>query len=54
LASVAVTVKLYGPAIAGVPVIDPDEVNTIPGGSEPAVNANVYGPVPPVAVAVCA
>lgn len=51
--SVARTVKLYVPAVAGVPLILPvEEVRRTPVGSEPLAIAQVYEPVPPVAVTV--
>ena len=49
LASVAVTSKFDVPAVVGVPeIVAP--VRLSPAGSEPEVTANVYGPVPPVAL----
>ena len=45
-------VKLYVPAVVGVPVIAPVELDSAssPGGSEPLMMENVYGATPPVAV----
>ena len=52
--SVAVTVKLKPPAAVGVPLMLPalDSVN--PAGRLPPVTANVYGPMPPLAVRMSA
>src|SRR5438067_476493 len=50
--SVAVTVKLYGPAVFDVPLITPAVLKVTPFGSEPPVTANVYGAVPSDAVSV--
>jgi hypothetical protein len=48
LLSVAVTVKLYAPALVGVPLMTPEDVlSERPVGSAPAVSANVMGAVPP-------
>jgi hypothetical protein len=56
--SVAVTLKLNGlpVAVVGVPPITPvDAFSVSPGGKEPEETAQVYGgPMPPVAVRVCA
>src|SRR6267143_5295350 len=50
-ASVALMVKLAEPAAFGVPVISPVPVfSEAQAGSEPAVTAYVYEPVPPLAV----
>ena len=47
-ASVAVIVKLYVPALVGVPLMTPvDAFSESPEGSAPAVSANVMGAVPP-------
>jgi len=49
--SVTVIVNENGPVAEGVPVISPvDALRLKPVGKEPAVTANVYGPVPPVTV----
>jgi hypothetical protein len=50
LESVAVTVKFDVPGIVGVPETSPADDNDNPAGSVPAVTANVYGDVPPLAV----
>jgi hypothetical protein len=43
-------VKLYVPAVVGVPVIAPvDGFSVKPGGRKPLINENVYGATPPVA-----
>ena len=48
LLSVAVIVKLYVPALVGVPVIAPvDALSVRPLGSAPDVTLNVTGAVPP-------
>jgi hypothetical protein len=49
-ASVAVIVNEYVPVVVGVPPSDPAGLSVIPGGSVPAVTANVYGELPPLAV----
>jgi hypothetical protein len=49
-ASVAVTVKKNVPTLAGIPERIPPEARVSPAGTEPAVTANVYGAVPPIAV----
>ena len=54
--SVAVTVNELPPvpvAAVGVPEIIPVELSVSPAGSDPAVTANVYGAVPPLAESVC-
>ena len=45
--SVAVMVKLNVPPAVGIPESAPADVSVTPAGSDPAVTANVYGPVPP-------
>jgi hypothetical protein len=48
LASVAVTVNVYGPEAPGVPLMTPvDAFKLRPDGSEPAVIAKPIGAVPP-------
>jgi len=55
--SVARTVKVYDPDAVGVPptemVFAVAPCNCKPGGNVPALRANVYGPVPPLAVSTC-
>jgi hypothetical protein len=47
-ASVAVIVKLYAPAVVGVPLTAPVDGSSVrPGGSDPAEIENVSGAVPP-------
>jgi hypothetical protein len=55
LLSVAWTVKLEVAAVEGGPLINPvAEFNERPPGSDdPALSAQVYTPVPPMAVKVC-
>jgi hypothetical protein len=48
--SVAVIVTPTLSAVVGVPLIVPDDERLNPPGSEPAVTANVYGDVPPLAL----
>ena len=50
--SVTLTVKLEGPAAAGVPEIVPPE-RLSPAGSDPLATDQVYGGVPPVALSAC-
>ena len=53
LPSVARTVKLLVPAAVGVPASAPlDALSVSPAGSDPALIAKVYAPLPPVAVIV--
>ena len=47
--SFAVTVKLYVPAVVGVPLIPPPEASVSPTGSNPVVRDQVYGGWPPEA-----
>jgi len=47
------TVKLYVPAVVGVPVIAPALESASPGGRVPDVIVQVYGETPPLAVSVC-
>jgi hypothetical protein len=47
-----VIVKLYVPAVVGVPLKTPD-VSDKPPGRAPLCNANVYGLVPPLPPKVC-
>jgi hypothetical protein len=52
--SVTWIVKLYGPALAGVPVSAPLLLSDRPGGKTPPVTDQAtYGGIPPVAVSVC-
>lgn len=44
--SVAVTVNAKFPELVGVPLSTPPTASAKPGGSEPAVTANVKGAVP--------
>jgi hypothetical protein len=47
--SVTLTAKLNGPGVVGVPVMAPEEVfSASPGGTLPAMIANLEGPVWPV------
>ncbi len=51
----SVTLKVSGagpPCVVGVPVMAPDELSVSPPGSVPAVNCQLYAPVPPVAASV--
>ena len=50
--SVARIVKLNEPSAGGVPLSVPLAERLTPSGKEPAVNAQVYGGVPPVAAKV--
>jgi hypothetical protein len=50
--SVTLTVKLEGPAAAGVPEMVPPE-RLSAAGRDPVATAQVYGGVPPVAFSVC-
>jgi hypothetical protein len=53
LASVALTVKLYVPAVVGVPEMTPVLPDNLkPAGSAPPLIAHVYGVVPPLAASV--
>jgi len=47
------TVKLYVPAVVGVPVIAPALESASPGGRVPDVIVQVYGETPPLAVSAC-
>lgn len=51
--SVALTVKLYVPAVVGVPVSAPVLASVKPGGNAPTLTDHVYGGVPPPAVRFC-
>jgi len=51
--SVTRTVKLYVPAVVGVPVIAPALESASPGGRVPDEIAHVYGGIPPLAASVC-
>jgi hypothetical protein len=52
--SVTRTVKVYVPAVVGVPVSAPPELRLKPGGCVPPVITQlVYGGVPPLAASVC-
>lgn len=51
--SVTFAVKLYVPAVVGVPVRAPLVASVSPAGSAPALTDHVYGPVPPVTPRVC-
>jgi hypothetical protein len=46
--SVRVTVNVNGPVVVGVPVSDPSLPKVSPGGSAPAVTAQLRGRAPPV------
>ncbi len=47
------TVKLYAPAVVGVPLMTPVDVFRLkPAGSDPAEIENVIGAVPPLVVTV--
>lgn len=50
--SVTCTVKLYGPAVVGVPVMVPVGPTESPGGKVPLTKLHAYGGVPPVAASV--
>ena len=51
--SVTCTVKFDVPAAEGVPVMLPAALSDRPAGSEPALTAQLYGNVPPLAARVC-
>jgi hypothetical protein len=54
LLSVACTVKLYVPAVLGMPLSNPPDVSVNPRGSAvPPVKDHVYGAAPPLAVRFC-
>jgi hypothetical protein len=53
LLSVTVTVTLAVPAAVGVPLMLPPALRFNPAGSAPLLTAQVYPPVPPLAVSVC-
>ena len=50
--SVTWTMKLYDPAVVGVPLKAPLELKLKPGGRVPLATVQVYGAVPPDAVNV--
>ena len=50
LESLTWAVKLYCPAVVGVPPSVPVEPSVTPGGKPPEVTLQLYGGVPPVAV----
>jgi hypothetical protein len=50
--SVAVTVKVTGPVLVGVPDSDPSGLSISPAGRCPAVTAHVYPGEPPLAMNV--
>jgi hypothetical protein len=50
--SVTFAVKLYAPAVVGVPEITPLPASNTPGGSDPLGIDHAYGAVPPVAARV--
>jgi hypothetical protein len=51
--SVTCAVKVDVPAAEGIPVMLPPALSNRPAGSAPAVTAQLYGDVPPVAAKVC-
>ena len=51
--SVTRTVKLFGPAVPGVPDIVPPAARLNPDGSDPAETAQEYGGDPPEAASAC-
>ena len=51
--SVTRTVKLFGPAIPGVPDIVPPAARFNPEGSDPADTTHEYGGEPPEAASAC-
>ena|SRR5438552_2496905 len=53
-ASLARAVKLKLPAVNGLPLSTPAELNVRPGGNIPDAKDQEYGVVPPLALSVCA
>jgi hypothetical protein len=51
--SVTFAVKLYAPAVVGVPEIAPLPASVSPGGNDPLATDHTYGGVPPLAARVC-
>ena len=51
--SVTLTVKLFGPAVPGVPDIVPPAARVNPEGSDPADTVHEYGGEPPEAASTC-
>ena len=51
--SVTCAVKLDVPADEGVPVMLPVALRDMPPGNAPALTAQLYTPVPPLAARVC-
>ena len=51
--SVTRTVKLFGPAVPGVPDIVPPAARVNPEGSDPADTVHEYGGEPPEAASAC-
>jgi hypothetical protein len=52
-ASVALIVKLYAPAVVGVPLMAPVDVSKLrPAGNAPAETENAIGAVPPLVATV--
>ncbi len=51
--SVTRTVKLFGPAVPGVPDIAPPAARVNPAGSDPADTTQEYGGDPPAATSAC-
>ena len=51
--SVTRTVKLFGPAVPGVPDIVPPAARVNPEGSDPADTVHEYGGDPPEAASAC-
>ena len=51
--SVTRTVKLFGPAVPGVPDIVPPVARVNPAGSDPADTVHEYGGDPPAAARAC-
>ena len=51
--SVTRTVKLFGPAVPGVPDIVPPAARLNPAGSDPADTVHEYGGDPPEAASAC-
>ena len=47
------TVKLFDPAVTGVPDIVPPAARVNPEGSDPADNTHEYGGEPPEAASAC-
>ena len=51
--SLACAVKLNVPAVCGLPLSNPPELNVTPEGKDPATTLHVYGAVPPEADSDC-